>query len=93
MYTARLFPPIRGHRYRAPSSVAASTALGFPQLVHLGDALLELDILALLVAVSLVLRGWSSQPACLAVWSDMVSGSWAVPRTSMAGSRSRTGSG
>jgi hypothetical protein len=38
------------------ASVAPGTALGFPELVHLGDSLLELDVLALLVAVSLVLR-------------------------------------
>lgn len=37
------------------SLVASSTAFGFPQLVHLGDSLLELDVLALFVAVSLIL--------------------------------------
>jgi hypothetical protein len=37
------------------SLVASCTALRLPQLVHLGDSLLELDVLALLVAVSLIL--------------------------------------
>jgi hypothetical protein len=42
---------------RKPHLVASSTVLGLAQLVHLGDTLLELDILALLVAVALVLEG------------------------------------
>ena len=37
-------------------SVAPRSTLGRPQLVHLGDALLELDVLALFVCVSLVLH-------------------------------------
>lgn len=37
-------------------SVAPRSILGRPQLVHLGDALFELDVLAFLVGVSLVLR-------------------------------------
>lgn len=36
-------------------SVAPGTVLSSPQLVHLGNALLEFLVLALLVAVSLVL--------------------------------------
>lgn len=35
--------------------VAASTLLGLSQLVHLGDSLLEFDVLAFFVAMSLVL--------------------------------------
>lgn len=35
--------------------VASCTTLCLPQLVHLGDSLLEFDVLALLVAVSLIL--------------------------------------
>jgi hypothetical protein len=35
--------------------VASCTTLRLPQLVHLGDSLLEFDVLALLVAVSLIL--------------------------------------
>lgn len=35
--------------------VASSTILGLSQLVHLSDSLLELDVLALFVAVSLIL--------------------------------------
>ncbi len=48
-------------RYYCPSgrvgdqSITPRTVLGGAQLVHLGHALLELDILALLVAVALVL--------------------------------------
>lgn len=37
------------------SLIAPLTLLGFPQLFHLGYALLELDVLAFLVGVSLVL--------------------------------------
>lgn len=41
-------------------SVAARAVLGRPELVHLCDPLLELDVLAFLVAVSLVLRQTAS---------------------------------
>jgi hypothetical protein len=40
---------------RAGRLVAPLAALGLPQLVHLGHSLLELDVLALFVAMSLVL--------------------------------------
>ena len=45
--------------------VASCTALRLPQLVHLGDSLLELDVLALLVAVSLILV----KPLCVSMLS------------------------
>lgn len=54
MYTASISPA--RHPASTRRSVAASAALGRPELVHLGNALLELDVLALFVAVSLVLR-------------------------------------
>jgi hypothetical protein len=39
-----------------PSLVTPRPVLGFPELVHLGHPLLELDVLALFVRMSLVLR-------------------------------------
>ena len=54
IYTARSSPA--RHPPSTRCSVAASTALGRPKLVHLGDTFFELDVLALFVAVSLVLR-------------------------------------
>lgn len=41
---------------RPTPSVTPRTVLGFPELIHLGHPLLELDVLAFLVAVSLVLQ-------------------------------------
>lgn len=41
------------------ASVATGTVLGGPQLVHLGHALLEFFVLALLVGMSLVLKAVS----------------------------------
>lgn len=38
------------------TSIAPLAVLGRPELVHLGDALLELNVLAFLVAVTLVLQ-------------------------------------
>lgn len=57
MYTVSCpFPSTLTFRPRTTKSLIASgSLLGFPQLVHLGHALLELVVLALFVAVSLVL--------------------------------------
>lgn len=81
-------------------SVAPRTALGLPELVHLGDALLELDVLALLVGVSLVLRQAGSVARCPCpsqrppkAPSSSVARAQLVPRTSTAGSTSRTDTG
>ena len=49
--TDRRRPPCQA----SPLSVAPRTALGLAQLLHLLHALLELKVLALFVAVSLVL--------------------------------------
>lgn len=64
MYTASLLLA-RPSPTATAASVAPSTALGFPELVHLGHPLLELDILALLVAVSLVLQ--QRESACQSI--------------------------
>jgi hypothetical protein len=65
VYRCQLPPPPRmyttnsclaRHPAALSFSVAARAALGRPELVHLCDPLLELDVLAFLVAVSLVLR-------------------------------------
>ncbi len=66
-------------RYRRPL-VASRTALGFSELVHLGDSLLELDVLALLVGVSLVLWGKSTGQLVGLPRSEV--GGGAVSRTS-----------
>lgn len=48
------------------ASVATGAVLGGPQLVHLGHALLELFVLALLVGMSLVLKAIKgTQLACV----------------------------
>lgn len=52
MYTARVHPAML---LCCLTLVAPRTVLGRPQFVHLGYPFLELDILALLVGVSLLL--------------------------------------
>jgi hypothetical protein len=92
---ARPAPPPICTRPRVPSAlplgipcslvrlVASLTALGVPQLVHLGHSLLELDVLTLLVAVSLVLRGIPVNRQQLRTQGEGTP----VPRTSTGGSR------
>lgn len=102
---ARTPPRICTRRDRLPalaqttalSLVAPRAALGLPELVHLGHPLLELDVLALLVAVSLVLRHTASvgrvpSMAAPAVASPPVGLGRAlfVPRTSTACRMSRS---
>lgn len=91
--------------------IAPRTALGRPELVHLGHPLLELDVLTFLVAVPLLLYVYVS--VCLTILRFGVavpsSPAWALfvhvqrgregqsgvdlPRTSRAGSMSRSGTG
>lgn len=56
-------------------SIASGTTLGLPQLVHLGHSLLELVVLALLVAMTLILcsRPVSLQFALLSGLGDISS--------------------
>jgi len=60
--TQLLRPALFVHSTLSPLSVASFAALSFPQFVHLGYPLLELDVLALLVGMSLVLRGLELVP-------------------------------
>lgn len=53
-------------------SIAPSTILRSPEFVHLGDALLELLILALLVAVSLLLLSRISKLVNVALGNEEV---------------------
>lgn len=84
MYTAtRRFALFPSHNFMA--SVAPLAVLGRPELVHLGDSLLELDVLAFLVAVALVLesKGVSSAIAPRArppLWTTQLTTYFALPR-------------
>lgn len=69
--------------------VTPRTVLGLPQLIHAGYALLELDVLALLVAMSLILLTREPSLALFLARGLMKEGEDA-PRTSMGGSRFRT---
>lgn len=73
---------------RRQASVASLAVLGRPQLVHLLNALLELEILALFVRVALVL--YRRQRPHTPRWAT---GSGGLPRTSTADSTRCAGSG
>lgn len=71
------FVSCRGMYMQTPSAVfcpvsfrlvAALPVLGGPELVHLGHALLELLVLALLVCVALVLRSWLASLLLFRLW-------------------------
>lgn len=83
---------------RKTKSIASLSLLRSSQLVHLGDALLELVVLAFLIGVSLVL--YRKQPSVTQVCAmsncniqQQSSSTWAIPRTSTADSTPRSGSG